>query len=169
MNERPEPSPLLDDVMSEALPPDFRAAMLGETLRLARRRRRWQQARPVAGVLGMLFLAAWLAWHNGPATTSKVPPIVPVPARKAYQVVETRPLSAAALVATRKFACVTVISSQAALAQTATSSAAYRLINDAQLLALVGPRQAVLIRTGPNSEELVFARVADSSQGRPAN
>jgi hypothetical protein len=42
-----------------------------------------------------------------------------------------------------------------------TTTANYRVINDAELLALLGQRPAILIRTGPHSEELVFANPED--------
>jgi len=42
------------------------------------------------------------------------------------------------------------------------------VINDDELLALVASHPAVLIRTGPHSEELVFANPKDQS-GFPLN
>jgi hypothetical protein len=45
-----------------------------------------------------------------------------------------------------------------------TSTGNFRIINDAELLALVAQRPAILIRTGPNSEELVFANPEDQKR-----
>ena len=48
MNRPTDNERLLDDMLSEAVPADFREALLGETLRLACRRRRWRQTRRAA-------------------------------------------------------------------------------------------------------------------------
>ena len=50
----------------------------------------------------------------------------------------------------------------------ATVSGGYRLINDDELLALLADKPAALIRTGPHSEELVFANPEDQ-KGFPLN
>ena len=43
----------------------------------------------------------------------------------------------------------------------ATVSGGYRLLNDDELLALLADKPAVLIRTGPHTEELVFGNPED--------
>jgi hypothetical protein len=157
-----EPEQLLDDVLAESSPTEFRAALFGETLRLARRRRRWRRARQASGIVGMLVLAAWLIGQNGPKKVSSWRPRVLEPAVRGYHLVETRPLPAKSVVATRQSAGATIISSMTTVSPTATSSAGFRFINDEQLLALVAPHPAILIRTGLNSEELVFAGPVES-------
>lgn len=172
MNDRADQRELLDDVLAEASPPDFRASLLGETLRLARRRRRWRQTRQTGGVLAMLLLAALLAWQNRPAKVSIVRAPAEISTPQSYRLVETQPLPAGAVVTTGNFTAVKMISSEAAVAQIATRSGGFRFINDEQLLALVGPRPAMLIRTGPDSEELVFADArmpADEQKNSRAN
>lgn len=158
---------LLADVLAESSPPNLRAAMLAETLRLVRQRRRWQQVRQVGSALAVLLLAGWLVWPHQPKNLS-VSQLVPrrvLP--KSYQLVETRPLPAGALVSTGNFSAVKTVSTEAAVAQVATTSGGFRYINDAQLLALLGNRPAILIRTGPNSEELVFADPEDQKMFSP--
>ena len=162
MNDRSDQQRLLDDVLAESSPSDFRATLLGESLRLARRRRRWQQSRWAVSVLGVLFFAAWLAWRNWPEKVSTVRMLAKTPEAKSYQLVETQPLPAGTTVATGEFTGVKVISSEATITQIATSSDAVRFIDDAQLLALAGPGTAILVRTGPDSEELVFATSSSS-------
>ncbi|MEI9959789.1 MAG: hypothetical protein WDM76_01280 [Limisphaerales bacterium] len=61
-----------------------------------------------------------------------------------------------------------MISSSATVTEIATTHGNFRSINDAELLALVAGRPAILIRTGPDSEELVFAN-AEDQKGFPAN
>jgi hypothetical protein len=163
---------LLAAVLAEGAPPDFRAAALAQTLRAARQRRRWRRARQTGGVLLTAILAGGFAWQwlrSSPAAKVSAPSATAIlPAVKNYQLVETRPLPASAQVATGEFARVKVISSVAAVTQVATLSGGFRVINDEQLLALLGSRPAILIRTGPHSEELVFVNPEDQ-KGFPAN
>jgi len=169
MTERSDQKQLLDDVLAESSSPDFRAALLGEVLQQARRRRRWRQSRPVLGMLGVLFLAAWLAWHNRAEKPSTVSSPQKIPVVESYQLVNTQPLPAAAFVATANCATVRIISSSATVAQITTSSNGFRYLNDEELLELAGPGAAILIRTGPHSEELVFAETANVSKPSPEN
>ena len=152
---------LLDDVLAEAATPEFRAALLAESLRLARCRRRWRHARNAGGALAVVILAALFAWPHWPGKISSAPPLAKIPAAKSYRLVGTQPLPPGAVVASGNFSAVKMISSETSAVQIATASGGYRRINDAQLLALVGGHPAVLIRTGPDSEMLVFANPED--------
>src|ERR1039457_506831 len=78
MNHETDNEQLLADVLAEAAPTDFREALLGETLRLARRRRRWRQTRRAAALLVALGLLAVLVRQNLPP-----PPLAPMPVTKA--------------------------------------------------------------------------------------
>jgi hypothetical protein len=168
MNDRSEPQ-LLDEVLAESSPPDCRAALLDETLRQVRLLRRRRQMMRAGGVLAVAVLAALFAWQEQPVKKSFARPVAKMAAARSYQLVETRPLPAGALVGTKDFARVQMISSEATVRTVATGRGGFRFISDEQLLVLVGPRPAILIRTGPDSEELVFAEPADLPKGRPAN
>lgn len=161
MNNRADQEDLLAKVFAEASPPDFRAALLGETLRLARGRRRWRHARRAGGVLAVVVLAALFALQNQPEKISMTQSVARTSIARNYQLVETQPLPASARIATENFLAVKIVSSAATVAQVATAVGGFRLINDGQLLALIGSKPAILIRTGPNSEELVFANPQD--------
>lgn len=50
MNGRTDNERLLDDLLGD----DFGPALLGETLRHVRRRRRWRQTRRIGGTMGLL-------------------------------------------------------------------------------------------------------------------
>jgi hypothetical protein len=152
---------LLAEVLAEASPPDFRAAMLAETLRLARRRRQFRRVRPIAGVLAVTALGAALAAQHFPK-----PPLVSRPPEKTvaqpgYTLVRTQPLPAGALVGTRSFSTAGFALSVPRVVEVATVSGGYQLLNDDELLALLTDKPAVLIRTGPHTEELVFANAED--------
>jgi hypothetical protein len=156
---------LLHDVLTEASQADFREASLRESLRLAGRRRRWRQARRSAAILGVTLFAGWLAWHPKRAVdlTSAMPDSHPgrldIPTSTAVQLVQTRAFSPESIVTTMGTddmgpAVFTV-------AEIASSNQGYHVINDSELLALIAPTPALLIRLGPGSEELILA------DGRP--
>ncbi len=161
MNRRTDNDDLLADVLSETAPADFRDAMLGETLRLVRRRRRWRQTRQVAGVFAVAGLLAILSWQNWPEESVVSKQFVKKAAETNYKLVRTQPLPVNAVVTTRPFSDNQLVASVANVVQITTTSGEFRQINDDELLALVSGRPAVLIRTGPHSEELVFANPED--------
>jgi len=160
MNHEPENGQLLTDVLAEAAPADFREALLGETLRLARRRRRWRQTRRAAALLVAMGLLAVLVRQNFPPQ-----PLAPAPVAKAkvksYELVRTHPLSSGAIVITRPLSAGQLVASAATAEMVQTSSGNFRVINDDELLALISPRPAALVHFGPHSEQLVFANPAD--------
>ena len=165
MNHRADQEKLLAEVLAEASPADFRAAMLAETLHLARRRRQFRQARQAAGVLAVICLLAVLVAQQ----FSKPAAVSPSPAKniarqiawQSYELVRTQPLPSGALVRTMKFSETQSAAAVPKVLEVATTGGGFRLINDDELLALLADKPAVLIRTGPNSEELVFANPAD--------
>jgi len=168
MNDRPDN--LLDAVMTEAVPADFRSAMLNETLRLVRRHRRRRQMRRVAVLLAVLALSGMFVWHNHQPQKT----VAPSPASASrlvgtnYKLVETQPLPASDIVTTQPVVSKELLAAAAAVKIVQTRGDNYRLINDEELLALVASHPAILIRTGPHSEELVFANPEDQ-KGFPLN
>jgi hypothetical protein len=169
MTERSDQKQLLDDVLAESSSPDFRAALLGEVLRHARRRRRWRQSRSAMGVLVVLFSTTWLVWHNRVERLSAVSSPRTIPVVASYQLVAPRPFPADAVVVTANFSSVSPVSSSATVPQIATSNTGFHYLDDAELLELAGPGAAILIRTGPHSEELVFAEGTNVSKPSPEN
>ena len=168
MNNGSDNLNLLDDVLAESAPADFRGALLGEALRLARRRRHSRQIQRVAAILLMLGLVAVLTRENWPKKTSISQPLVQKPEPVAYQLVRTRPLPASDIVTTQPLAAGQFIASAGTAGIVQTVAGNYHLLNDAELMALVGKRPAVLIRTGPYSEELVLVNPEDQ-KGAGAN
>ena len=167
MSRKTDNEELLDDVL--ATPGDFREALLNTTLRQVRRRRRFRRMRNAAGVVAALALAATLAWHRN----AKLNPIaITPPAKKAveksYTMVATQPLSSDHIVPTRPFETPQIITSHATVEIVQTMAGNFHLINDEELLALTAAHPAVLVRTGPHSEMLVFANPQDT-RGFPSN
>jgi hypothetical protein len=161
---------LLTDVLAEAAPADFREAVLDGTLRQVRRRRQFRKMRQIAAMLAVLAVCGVLVWQK--QLLPKLIPSAPSPpaqaTAEAYRLVETRPLPIGDIVTTRPLAAADFVASTVAVRVLQTTAGNYRVINDEQLLALLGNRPAILIRTGPHSEELVFANPADE-RGFPLN
>ena len=167
MNNRIDQDNLLAEVLAEASPADFRAAMLTETLRLARRRGHLRRARRGLGILmAMSLLAIFVAQKF-----SKSPVVSPARIAKmlnpAYNLVRTQPLPVAAFVRTRSYPATEFVTTIPTVIEIATVSGRFHSLNDNELLAMVADRPAVLIRTGPHSEELVFASPDDQKFLQP--
>lgn len=156
----PPDDPLLADILGEAAPPGFRAALLDSTLRHARRRR-LRRARPALALVAALLLTSPLLVTRPPATLH--PPLArasaPLAARPC-EIVRTRPqttdlVSSRPLIADPYFA--SVARPALAVVHTSPELGRVRLIDDAELLALAAPRPAVLVREGSGRQRLVFA------------
>jgi hypothetical protein len=161
MKNQADKESLLAEVFAEASPADFRATMLSETLRLARHRRQFRQARQMAGVLAVMSLIAVLFTQQFSKSPVILQPIVKKNAKQNYELVLTQPMPASEVISTRSFSAAAFIASVPKVTEVATTSGGFRLINDNELLSLLADKPAVLIRTGPNSEELVFANADD--------
>src|SRR5690242_15175605 len=138
---------LFADALADTGPADFREHLLGETLRLARRRRRVRQVRHGAMMLAIIIALALWFWPRTPVR----PPKTGV-AFTSYRLVETQPLSTGAIVTTQpftgSFASVPTINT----ITTAEAHDGLRLLTDDELLSLA-PVSSVLVRLGPHSAE----------------
>jgi len=157
MNPASDNERLLHDVLADATPVGFREALLGETLRLARRRRHWRQMQRAVTVLAVLVLATiagWRAWVPGPSKPEL---------SASYQLVRSRPLRAEQILTTQPLAAGRVVATVTTADVIFTASGGFREIGDDELLALAAPRVAALVRRGPHEAELVFVQPAGQS------
>jgi hypothetical protein len=160
---------LLDEVLAESVPADFREALFGETLRLVHRRRRLRQVRNTAGIVAMLVLLGILVWPGKVAKNSvAIAPPVAKAAPKNYTVILTQPLAASSIVTTQPQSTVQFVGPKTSIEIVQTTAGDYRIIDDNELLALLGSHSAALVRVGPHSEKLIFANPGDA-QGFPMN
>jgi hypothetical protein len=161
MNLPADQERLLTDVLGDENSAALRERLLGETLGLARRRRRFLQARRTASVVAVVAALAVGVWRSLPPSA-----IAPEPARRGYVEVRSQPLRLTSLVITRPLDAARVVASvpPSAIVQTASGSSLVREINDAELLALTGPNPAALVRRGIHQAELVFADPAAEQQ-----
>ena len=142
--------------MAENASLDFRAALLGETLRHARRRRYRRRAGRACAVLSVLGVFAW--WNlpvRAPATN--------MPTAN-YEAIHTRLLPPSALIATQPLNAEQFIVSvpTASRVSTRTNRGDLQFIDDNELLAMA-PQPAVLIRVGPGSQQLIFVAPGEQS------
>ena len=157
MNDLPHNERLLDDVLAEESGVRVRETLLGQTLHLVRRQRRFRSIRR-AGTATAVFLGLLLLVARFIPSPSN---IKPSPARP-YTLVTTQPLQPDAVVQTKPFPLPNVIISSHTVQIIATSNAnhEFRDLNDDQLLELV-PHSAILIRQGPHTANLVFVNLPD--------
>ncbi|HTY88249.1 MAG TPA: hypothetical protein VMB80_12350 [Candidatus Acidoferrum sp.] len=152
---------LLAEVLSDDA--GFREALLAETVRLARRRRRFRRGRLATVALAALLCLAAFIWHSLPprAVTREM-------GVDRCAIVRTQPLPSSALVSTQPQPSKRLIASiaTAKVIETTADSGRFQEIGDDALLALAAPKPAVLVRLGPGREELVFAN-SDDKKGFP--
>jgi len=158
MNHPTDRERLLAEVLAEAEPTGFRETMLGETLRLAGRRRQVRSFRQATIILAGLGLFLGMVWRL--SEQRRAVSIIPI---ASYVSVHTEPLPVSAIISTHPFAAPDSIISPPAveLVRTTPVSGKYRNIDDDDLLELVGQRLAILVRTGPHAEKLVFVNPSD--------
>ena len=153
MSDRSHNERLLNDILAEERPAEFRDLVLDHTLRLARRRRHLRQAR-AASLPVALFLGLFALLRHWPAPTTSFP-TSPTP----NMVIQTRSLPPAAFVETHPLRPANLVASSSPADILSTASAGFRAreINDEELLELAAPNPVVLVRHGSHQAELVFA------------
>ena len=151
---------LLRDVLGEESDPAFREELLRKTLGAARRKRHLRTIRRAAPVLVVLIGMALVAARF--FRTSPVPP-GPEIATRPYTLITSHALDATAMVNTRRFPAENLVDTIPSrhILETYAAHFAPREITDDDLLRLTGASPVILVRHGPNSAELVFARPED--------
>jgi len=160
VNRLSEHDDLLDDVMAESAPADFRDALLTDTLRHVRRRRWTRRVGRVA--LAAACAIGLLVWRNAPRSAATVS------FAAGCAVVCTQPFPARAIVSTRSFDPGRVVATFASVGvvRTRLVAGSLRVINDDELLALAAPRLPALVRTGPHTQELIFLALTEPDARR---
>ena len=151
---------LLTEVLSEGTAAGFRAGLLDQTLRVARRRRRLRQARGAAFALGAVAALGLILGHQIPLSSTRTGS----PA-KPYELVRTRPLATARWLTTRPLPASDVFASAptAKVILTAKAGNPAPRLSDDELLALA-PQPAALVRFAPHTAELVFVKQDETNE-----
>lgn len=142
---------LLRDVLAEDSSSDARAQWLGESIRLLRRRRIQRRARTAIVTLAVVAVSALLTSRLASKRS-----IEARPASNSFTSISTRPLAQNALIATQPLDAAHFITSTVNASLVRTAPGQFRTINDSELLALVYPRAAILVRADRGSARLVF-------------
>jgi hypothetical protein len=151
MEKEPRHS-LMDDLLTESAPLDFRAQVLEETIRCARTRKRLRQARSTLAVVTVVVASAIGIWRwQGPASAPGLagrsdPPVARPEMMSGLQVVQT---SAELPV------IVSSASSEVQVVATRELAPGYSEINDDQLLVRLRNHSVVLVRYGSGTELIV--------------
>ena len=155
MNKRTDQEALLADVLAEESHEGFGAALLGETLRHARRRRRWRQTCQVGGVL-LLLLAGFVVWHDAPRRTQQTERARPQMTTPAFQLIVSQPLDSGQIITTQPLLPNQQIVAAVEVVVVQTRDGEFREVGDDELLTLAAPQIVALVRRGPHAAELVF-------------
>jgi len=158
--KRSEHEELLADVLCDAKSGEFRTVVLAQTVQLARGRRLRRRVQRVASVVSALVLGAIVAWRAKPARDERST------IKETCAVVYTQPLSETAIVGTRAMRPGEVVETTGTIVVVSTKrdGGRFHFVNDAELMALAGPRPAVLVRVGPNEQELIFVDGAENAE-----
>jgi hypothetical protein len=159
---------LLRDVFGEAAPANLREAMLGESLRMVRRRHKIRRVERATAWLAVLALAVVLIRQTTPRRPDVLSKATSVEVEKSYTQVHSQPLAGVAIVTTRPLSSGQFIGATVFVGIVRTRAHNFRVINDDELLGLLSPRPCALIQIGPNAEKLVFVNPADAN-GFPVN
>lgn len=147
---------LLDDVLSEATPPDFRAELLETTLRQVQRRKRIRQWNQSGLALACVFVFAVIAlnvFKPRPRTieTNRAPDILTV---------HSQPLSSEILVTTQLTTTDIIASSSSSFVMVKSTASNVQTIGDEDLFGLLAGKPVALVRHN-FATELVFLNPAD--------
>jgi hypothetical protein len=156
MNSDPERNELLDDVLAEGVQGDAGATLLEQTLAHVRRRRVFRKVLASSGALALAGLAAlFLLKPRQPMR------VVTRPVAASYALVHSAPLSREKIVETRRLASDALVVTKANCTAVVGTHDGVHAMGDSELLELISPRPAILIKGQSNSEELVFLNPSD--------
>lgn len=159
MKHQTDPERLLDDMLEESAPPDFRAQLLEQTLRQVRRRK---QVRRVSRSLFITVLLVGLPLALWKRPSPPAPTLASRP--QPFGLVRSQPLPPSMFVESRSDSVNFVTSSAITVIpiETRQGEDLFREISDDELLALAGDRPVALVRQDSEHAELFLLNPADA-------
>ncbi|MDB6066914.1 MAG: hypothetical protein JWR26_3122 [Pedosphaera sp.] len=156
MKNESDPERLLNDILADAVPPDFRAELLDRTLNSVRRRRRQRQWGQGLLAATIILGASFMLWRtNVPKHSSESGQPSAI---GDLSMVSSSPLKPSMLVESAP-GSVQIVSSfnstAAMLVETGVSDPSLQLLNDQELLAFMGGKPAIIVRESPRHAELL--------------
>jgi len=154
---------LLDDLLEESAPPDFRAALMQETLRHARRRKFVRRLNLAAGVAALVGVIAVALWKPSPVVVAPNQLHLPPPG---LTIVHSQPLRPEQIVRTQPDSLTIIASSGGGytLIETRQGERFYTEIDDQQLFALLAGKPAALVHQEADRTELIFLNPEDQKE-----
>jgi hypothetical protein len=154
---------LLDELLEDAAPADFRAALMNKTLQQARDRQTVRRVRIGVGIAALIATLVTILW-NGAASDQRQ-----FATTHSLSSVETHPLNPSQIIQTHPSSDIFVIVSESAasavsVVRTEPSVRTYVEISDQQLLVLLSGRAVSLVRHGPDDAELIFLDPKDQKE-----
>jgi hypothetical protein len=156
---------LLADALNDGAPPGFRETLLANTIGHAQSRCRWRRVRRGMVVMAVLVMGAVLLRFNPPPRP--VGPVVSVPSKApdiaGCTIVHTEAIPTGWIVRTVATTQAPTQFSFAKIRVVETRSApdGCRMIEDDELLALMGGRPVALVSCGPRCKQLIFVNPGD--------
>lgn len=149
-----EVSDLLEEVLEQSASPEFKTALLENTLRAARHRKQFRQVGQSSLAVAAIVLALTFLLHKPAA------PFRPQTQEVGVSFIHSEKLSPDMLLATRQ-TVPQITSSKLTVAIVTTQRGGFKLLGDEELLACLAGHPAALVRRGNGSADLVFVNPAD--------
>ena len=156
---------LLHDILQEAAPKDFRAALLAETLGQVRRRKgQRHRNRMIVSVLAVIAVA--ITFWSATLPQTPTPPLVVNVSTPDPLIIRLQAMADTMVVATDPQSVESIPTSfdTVALVRTVPGKKLFKTIGDDELLTLLAGRPVILIRSAPGQAELHFGNPEDSRE-----
>ena len=163
MIKRTDHEELLADVLAGESQAGFSDALLGETLRHARRRRQWRQVRRASVATLLLLVAGLGVWRSVPRGKQSIETSQPPAPPRPYQLIVSRPLTDTQVVTTQPLATEALLVAESTVPTIRTYDGGFREVGDDELLKLAEPQIAALIRRGPHEAELILVAATEET------
>ena len=165
MNDNRDPNErLLDEILGEVTPADFRKELLGRTLKQARRRKRSRQRNQTLFILAAATATAWITLHSNTPRKPVVTTSANISRKSSASAAIDKPsLSDLLIITDAQFPPVDVVVSTPAnttIIETRSAPHEYHELDDRALLNLMDGAPAVLVETDKGREELLVADAA---------
>jgi hypothetical protein len=149
-----EVSDLLQEVLEQSASPEFKTALLENTLRAARHRKQVRQIGRSGLALAAILVALTVFFYKPTF------PLFLQSQRSTVSIIHSQKLQPGILLATRQ-SVPQVVSSKLSYAVLNTQAGGFKILGDDELLACLAGHPAALVRRGNGSVELVFVNPAD--------
>ncbi|MHB8519987.1 MAG: hypothetical protein ACYDH9_04445 [Limisphaerales bacterium] len=151
-----KPEKLLDDVFGERVSPAWREALLEQTLRQVRQKRRLRRVGQSLAAVAVLIVGGFALWHAPQPSWLRVATRL-----GSLEIVMSHPLQPGMLVETQPGTVRPITTTPGTVAFVESTRNSFKDINDEGLLALLNGHPALLIKRRLNDAELILLNLED--------